>query len=94
MSFYCMCEAGNDKPDHQAFMAPNRYCASTKDDDFPPLALHRKMTCIKTGARQVIILPEHRSNDWTGPRPEDYRPHYPHVDVFECPHCHSRIVRE
>ena len=95
MAFYCLCEASNDKPDSQAFMAPNRYCAvSEKDEDFPPLALHTKMQCIKTGAQQVI-LDVHQSNDWSGgSRPTRYRKHYPNVDVFECPNYHARIVRE
>ena len=99
MSFYCLCESKNQQPDHQAFMAPNRYCAiSSKQlkekDDFPPLHLHTKMQCIKTGARQVI-LDVHQPNDWSGgARPGRYREHYPNVDVFECPNCHARIVRE
>ena len=56
MSLYCMCEADNDKPDSQAFGAPNRYCATEStiadvpDVGFPPLALRKPMTCIKTGA--------------------------------------------
>ena len=94
--FYCLCEASNDKPDSQHFGAPNRYCASEAVglDDFPPLALKIPMQCIKTGARQVI-LDVHSRNDWSGgARPGRYRQHYPNVDVFECPHCHARIVRE
>ena len=94
MAFYCMCEAQNDKPDSQAFMAPNRYCAVKDGEDFPPLHLHTKMNCIKTGAQQVI-LDIHEPNDWSGgSRPTHYRKHYPNVDVFECPNCHARIVRE
>lgn len=96
MPFYCMCEAQNDKPDSQHFMAPNRYCAIEEGSkiDFPPLALKTQMKCIKTGANQVI-LENHFSNDWSGgARPSNYRPHYPNVDVFECPNCHARIVRE
>ena len=52
------------------------------------------MQCIKTGAQQVI-LDVHEPNDWSGgSRPTRYRKHYPNVDVFECPNCHARIVRE
>lgn len=94
MAFYCLCEARNDKPDSQAFMAPNRYCAATETDDFPPLALRRAMKCIKTGARQVI-MDDDKANDWaSGARPSRYREHYPNVDVFECSNCGARIVRE
>lgn len=94
MSFYCLCEEKNNKPDSQAFMAPNRYCAAKDGETFPPLALHTKMQCIKTGASQVI-LDVHEPNDWSGgSRPTHYRPHYPNVDVFECPNCHARMVRE
>ena len=96
MSVYCLCEASNDKPDSQHFMAPNRYCAVAEDskETFPPLALKTPMTCIKTGASQVILY-EYRPNDWSGgARPSQYRKHHPNVDVFECPNCHARIVRE
>ncbi len=94
MAFYCLCEAKNDKPDSQAFMAPNRYCAVLEGEDFPPLALRRSMICIKTGAQQVILTDD-KPNDWSGgARPNQYRKHYPNVDVFECPHCHARIARE
>lgn len=97
MSFYCLCEAHNDKPDSQHFGAQNRYCAirpGGDPTDFPPLALKTKMTCIKTGAQQVILY-DHRANDWsTAERPIEWRAHYPNVDVFECPNCHARIARE
>jgi hypothetical protein len=94
MAMYCMCEASNDKPDSQAFMAPNRYCAAETGDDFPPLHLHTPMRCIKIGAQQVI-LDVHQPNDWSGgSRPTRYHKHHPNVDVFECPNCHARIVRE
>ena len=102
MSLYCMCEAQNDKPDSQAFGAPNRYCSSESslggkvDSAFPPLALRTAMVCIKTGALQVILL-----DDQNGPnmladaaRPGRWRNHYPNVDVFECPNCRARIVRD
>jgi len=96
MSFYCMCEAKNSKPDSQSFGAPNRYCAAGPKDDFPPLALRRPMVCIKTGARQVILDPEvDHPNTWeTAARPSMYREHYPNCDVFECPNCHSRVVND
>jgi hypothetical protein len=88
-----MCEEKNDKPDSQAFMAPNRYCAAKDGVDFPPLALHTKMKCIKMGAEQVIT-DMFEPNDWSGgSRPSRYRRHYPNVDVFECPNCRARIVR-
>jgi hypothetical protein len=101
MSIYCLCEAKNSKPDSQAFMAPNRYCAiesniggKTHVDDFPPLALYTPMTCIKTGAQQVLFDHGKRPNDWSEPaRPADWRNHYPNVDVFECPNCGARIAR-
>lgn len=94
MPLYCLCEANNDKPDSQAFGAPNRYCAVSAGDDFPPLSLPRQMECIKTGAMQVVLdTPE--PNMWTGAgRPASYRRHFPNVDVFECPHCHARIAKE
>lgn len=94
MPFYCMCEASNNKPDSQVFGAPNRYCAAGDQDDFPPLALDTPMKCIKMGAKQVI-LDHHAPNTWgTATRPSRYHNHYPNVDVFECPHCHARMVRE
>lgn len=96
MPLYCLCEDTNDKPDSQAFGAPNRYCALKEGDkaDFPPLALHTPMKCIKTGARQVLLA-RHHLNDWMdAARPAVYRDHYPNVDVFECPNCHARVARE
>jgi len=97
-----MCEEINDKPDSQRFGAPNRYCSTKStlvdmpdDLDFPPLALRRKMKCIKIGATQALLVDEQdKPNMWDSPRPDRYRVHYPNVDVFECPHCHSRIARE
>lgn len=105
MPIYCMCEARNGKPDSQAFMAPNRYCATGSSfegqeqvvEDFPPLALNTKMLCIKTGAAQVILDGNNgkRPNDWSDPaRPADWHRHYPNVDVFECLNCGARIARE
>lgn len=96
MAIYCMCKEKNDKPDSQAFMAPNRYCAAGPKDDFPPLALRKPMRCIKTGARQVILDPDvDKPNAWTSAaRPSGYRPHYPNCDVFECPVCKARVVVE
>jgi len=91
-----MCAARNDRPESQAFGAPNRYCAVSEKDDFPPLALRRGMICIKTGARQVILdeLVD-GANYWTSAeRPRAYTPHYPNVDVYECPICHARIAKE
>jgi hypothetical protein len=101
MPIYCLCEAKNDKPDSQAFMAPNRYCSiesnlggKVEDVDFPPLALYVQMKCIKTGANQVLLDGGKRQNDWSSAeRPLDWRNHYPNVDVFECPNCGARIVR-
>ena len=101
MGFYCLCQASNNKPDSQHFGAPNRYCAFGQDEEidalgFPPLALRRKMECIKTGAAQVILdTDQDRPNTWgDAARPDRYRRHYPNVDVFECPVCHARITRE
>ena len=96
MSIYCLCEESNDKPDSQVYGAPNRYCAAQPGDKFPPLALRRPMQCIETRVRQVIIHDsQNKPNDWSGEkRPDHYHQHYPYVDVFECPHCHTRIVRE
>lgn len=102
MSLYCMCGAENDKPDAQAFMAPNRYCsiessrgAKLEVADFPPLALYTPMLCIKTGAQQVLLDGGKRSNDWSASeRPSDWRNHYPNVDVFECRNCGARIARD
>ena len=94
MSVYCMCEAKNSKPDSQVFGAPNRYCAMSSGDDFPPLALRRPMRCIKTGARQVLLSPEDDvANNWENARPIHHRPHYPNVDVFICDNCGARIVK-
>ena len=100
MSFYCLCEEKNDKPDSQAFLAPNRYCSVESsrggkvDSDFPPLALYTPMVCIKVGANQVLLDGGKRPNEWSGGgRPADWRNHYPNVDVFECPNCGARIVR-
>jgi hypothetical protein len=95
MAIYCLCEAKNGKPDSQAFMAPNRYCAMQAGDDFPPLALRREMHIIKTGARQVILESDQdKPNDWaSAARPDHYREHYPNVDVFECPVCGARVAR-
>lgn len=105
MTIYCLCEQQNDKPDSQAFMAPNRYCAmessigggtdlTLRADDFPPLALYTAMRCIKTGANQVLLEGGKRPNDWSNPeRPADWRRHYPNVDVYECPNCHARVAR-
>ena len=101
MRLYCMCEAHNDKPDSQAFMAPNRYCsvvpALEKDvDTVPPLALRRTMKLVKIGVPQVILdHDDDLPNDWRGvDRPSRYRRHYPNVDFYECPVCKARIVRE
>lgn len=106
MKLYCMCEAQNGNPgsnefDHQVFGAPNRYCAvgvnpdTDKDvDTVPPVALKTPMKFIKAGVPQVILL-NHNINMWVETeRPKDYRRHYPNVDFYECPNCHSRIVRE
>ena len=108
MSLYCLCEQQNDKPDSQAFMAPNRYCAiessvgggggehlTAQVTDFPPLALYVPMRCIKTGANQVLLEGGKRPNNWEeAARPPDWRRHYPNVDVYECPNCHARVAKE
>ena len=96
MSFYCLCEAPNDKPESQMFMAPNRYCRSVEAvPDFPSFALRRAMRCIKTGAAQVLLdPPDDKPNDWSGGMRPIGRQHYPNVDVYECPNCRARIVRE
>ena len=107
MKLYCLCEAqagtvAASKPDHQVYLAPNRYLAVTavpletevSTDDFPPLALKRPMEMIKMGARQGILV-DHKPNDWSGSgRPTQAREHFPRVDVYECPHCKARVVRE
>ncbi len=95
MGLYCMCEARNDKPDSQAFGAPNRYC-SGEANGFPPLALRKPMRVIKTGAEQVILGTHvDGPNLWaSAERPSNYRKHYPNVDVFECPNCGARVARE
>jgi len=101
MSLYCLCEQHNDKPDSQAFGAPNRYCAienrqgiRTEVDDVPPLSLPVEMRCIKTGAPQVV-LDVSQPNLWTDAgRPSDWRRHYPNVDLFECPTCGARVAKE
>ncbi len=99
MSFYCLCESPSG-PDSQVFGAPNRYCAvenslgETAESDFPPVALRKRMKCISVGANQVILAPvDDKPNDGDG-RSARWRKHYPNVDVFECEHCHARIVRE
>jgi hypothetical protein len=91
-----MCEEENNKPDSQVYGAPNRYCALTGDMEFPPLALRVQMKCIKTGVEQVILEPDqNKANMWDSPaRPDRYRPHYPNVDVFECPNCGARVAKE
>jgi hypothetical protein len=43
------------------------------------VVLPRPMTCVKTGAEQFLV---------------DGSQHYPNVDVFECPNCKLRVVRE
>jgi hypothetical protein len=100
MPVYCLCEAKNDKPDGQHFMAPNRYCSSESDRggkvdslDVPPLALYVPMICIKTGANQVLLDSGKNPNDWTQERPRDWRNHYPNVDLFECPNCGARVAK-
>jgi len=101
MALYCLCEANNDKPDSQYFGAPNRYCAvestvqKIPDVNFPPLALRQPMECIKTGAIQVLLEPaQDRPNNWDfGPRPDQFRIHYPNIDIFECPNCHARVAK-
>ncbi len=101
MSLYCLCEQKNDKPDHQAFGAPNRYCAienhlgqRTEVADMPPLALPAAMVCLKTGAAQVVLDSAER-NMWTNAgRPNRWRRHYPNVDVFECPTCGARVAKD
>jgi hypothetical protein len=94
MPLYCLCEANNDKPDSQHYGAPNRYAAMVgQPGDFPPLALRQKMVCIKTGAQQVLLYAkDDKPNMWEGGRPT--KDHYPNVDVFECPHCRARVVRQ
>ena len=95
MSFYCLCEQRNDKPDNQAFMAPNRYCQSIEGEDYPSFALQRPMECIKMGATQVVLdPPENKPNDWSEIIRPQGRRHFPNIDIFECPNCHARIVRE
>ncbi len=95
MPLYCLCEAQNDKLDSQHFGAPNRYCAMTGKDTFPPVALKTPMRCIKTGSRQVLLFNSHEPNTWKDEdRPRELGKHYPNVDVFECPNCRSRVVRE
>jgi hypothetical protein len=100
MPIYCMCEQKNDKPDLQAFMAPNRYCSveskfgQVSDSTFPPVALYREMKVIKNGVNQVLLEGGKRPNDWTdAARPDDWRKHYPNVDVYECTNCGARVVR-
>ena len=100
MAIYCMCEAKNDRPDSQVFMAPNRYCSNQSDrggkndgSELPPLALYVPMKCIKTGAQQVLLDGGKRPNNWEEKRPADWRNHYPNVDVFECPNCGARVVK-
>mgnify|MGYP001570318044 FL=1 len=99
MKLYCMCHAINDKPDSQHYMAPNRYAAVPEEwrkDDFPPVALRKPMTIMKISVRQVLLVPEddHENNWDSNSRPRILREHFPNVDMFECPVCRSRIVRE
>ena len=97
---YCMCEdKHSDKPDAQHFGAPNRYAALRQEDtdDFPPVALRTPLVCIKTGARQVLVLPDGPPpNDWGADtvRPTYSHTHYPNVDVYECQTCRARVVKE
>jgi len=101
MPIYCMCEAKNGKPDSQAFMAPNRYCAPRSDHDqmvddpaFPAFALYVPMKVLKNGVNQVLLDGGKRPNDWSSlERPADWRMHYPAGDLYECPNCGARVVR-
>lgn len=98
MTFYCLCEAKNAKPDSQHFLAPNRYCAVTDDDQsFPPVALRRAMVVVAVGVHQVVLdEKDDKPNDWSGGKRPVGRRHYPNVDVLvlECPNCHARVVRD
>jgi len=101
MPIYCLCHERSDKPDSQAYMAPNRYCSIhsdrggvTDDSTVPPLSLYTPMKVIKTGAQQVVLDGGRRPNDWSSSeRPSDWRNHYPNVDLFECPVCGARVCR-
>lgn len=93
MPLYCMCntQAG------QFSGAPNRYCKPLdwENDDFPAIALRKRMDCIKMGANQVI-LDEKDNKDYNlkDPVKPAGRIHFPNVDIFECPYCHARVVKE
>jgi len=79
----------------QKFLAPNRFVPVK--NGFRSFALRRRMECIRTGAKQVILDTfANTNNNGSNPIEEKdvLKEHHPNVDVFQCQHCGVIVVRE
>ena len=93
MKLYCMCHRENDKPESQAFMAPNRYHHYDEESDYRTFVLTRSMVVDKNGAKQ--FLPDGlQPNKWDGEQVDVLKQHHKGVDVHICPHCNARVAVE
>lgn len=57
MKLYCMCHERNDKPESQAFMAPNLYGLYDTETEFRTVILQKAMAVIKNGVKQFLLFP-------------------------------------
>ena len=77
---------------------PLEILETSVDDEtgFRSFALKKSMECIKIGATQVLVDQGVPPNDWEKAiTPRDIlKQHYPNVDIFQCKHCGTIIVRE
>lgn len=121
MKLYCMCtltgqvpdraidSQGFGPPDNQVYLAPNRFCPTTlnEDDEAPcsrPILLTKSMEMLCAGVEQrVADTPNGVPNKWPRSRPEaerdmqaliSTRRHHPNVDLYRCPHCGAMVCVE